>query len=116
MNGNTVVNKTSNPLHVSVRGNSLNITPQIKTDSNGNYVPNDTLTAGNPYGVFFSFAKTDKYGNAIPTKPPYTLTVYNATTNAVVLNSLSVPADNYSFQNAILNTSGVYRFEFTDAS
>lgn len=102
--GNTVVDKKSRAVKVSVRSERISIQSEVK--KNGKTEPSTVIEAGNPDGVTFRMQKVDTSGFAGSEKSfPYVLKVYDDITNALVYDPINISTSEYVFRNNFLNTS-----------
>lgn len=105
--GRVAIDKKSAPLKVTVVSASSKITTMTKKEGTTEFLPSSSVTAGNPNGVKFVLSNPSR---------PLKLKVFDDVAKKQVAPETSVDTAEYVFKSSVLDTSGVYRFEFTDST
>lgn len=112
--GNTIVDKKSEPITISVRSERISVQSKTKNGESP-FASSSVIEAGNPNGVFFSLKKTDRNQVVLSENLPYTLRIYDDIDGTLIRGPINVPKNEYLFRDpSLLQKSGVYRFEFLD--
>lgn len=111
--GKIIVDKKSSPVTVSVRSDRISIQSKTKTGNNS-FASNSVMDAGNPNGILFRLQKINKNQIVLSENLAYTLRVYDDIDNTLVHGPIPVDKNEYLFRDSLLETAGVYRFEFID--